>query len=65
MDKLQLLIEDVYKKIEKIDSKTVDKSTEKAILDTIEYLDKGTLRIVEKIDNHWIVHEWLKKESDA
>ena len=61
MDKLQLLIEDVYKKIEKIDSKTVDKSTEKAILDTIEYLDKGTLRITEKIDNHWITHEWLKK----
>lgn len=36
-------------------------STQQAIRDIIEELDKGRLRIAQKIDGQWVVNEWLKK----
>ena len=38
-----------------------DKEVRDAICDVIEKLDKGKLRITEKIDDKWIINEWLKK----
>lgn len=38
-----------------------DKEVRDAICDVIEKLDKGKLRIAEKIDDKWIINEWLKK----
>lgn len=38
-----------------------DKSIQAAIHETVDLLDKGQLRIAEKIDGEWQVHEWLKK----
>lgn len=38
-----------------------DKVVRNAICDVIEMLDKGKLRIAEKIDDKWIINEWLKK----
>jgi 2,3,4,5-tetrahydropyridine-2-carboxylate N-succinyltransferase len=32
-----------------------------AVLATIDLLDSGTVRVAEKIDGEWRVHEWLKK----
>ncbi len=32
-----------------------------AIETTLEHLDKGTLRVAEKINGAWIVNEWIKK----
>lgn len=32
-----------------------------AVETVIEGLDKGRLRVAEKIDGHWQVHQWLKK----
>jgi 2,3,4,5-tetrahydropyridine-2-carboxylate N-succinyltransferase len=38
------------------------KGTERdAVEAALEALDNGTLRVAEKIDGKWIVHEWLKK----
>lgn len=38
-----------------------EENTKKAIRKVIESLDKGVLRVAKKIDNEWIVHEWIKK----
>lgn len=38
-----------------------EKSTADAILSVIESLDKGKLRIAEKVNDNWIVNEWVKK----
>jgi 2,3,4,5-tetrahydropyridine-2-carboxylate N-succinyltransferase len=35
--------------------------TIKAINDVIEELDKGRLRVAEKINGEWVVNEWIKK----
>lgn len=61
MDTPQLLIENAYERINEINSETVDKPVETAILETIEQLDNGKLRIAEKKENQWIVHQWLKQ----
>ena len=38
-----------------------DQSILDAIKETIKLVDKGTLRVAEKKDNEWIVHQWIKK----
>ena len=38
-----------------------DQSILDAIKETIELVDKGTLRVAEKKDNKWVVHQWIKK----
>ena len=38
-----------------------DKTTCEAIESVIEKLDKGELRIADKINNNWIINEWVKK----
>lgn len=32
-----------------------------AILEVIDHLDRGTLRVAEKIDGQWITHAWIKQ----
>jgi 2,3,4,5-tetrahydropyridine-2-carboxylate N-succinyltransferase len=32
-----------------------------AVLDAIDQLDSGKMRVAEKIDGNWVVHQWLKK----
>lgn len=61
MNKLSTLIEDAYKKINNINPENIEPSTKKAILETIDLLDNGTLRVTEKKDGCWTVHAWLKK----
>ncbi len=36
-------------------------STQQAIRETIELLDKGKLRVAQPTENGWIVNEWVKK----
>ena len=38
-----------------------DQSILNAIKETIELVDKGVLRVAEKKDNEWVVHQWIKK----
>lgn len=61
MNALQTVIEDAYKKIGEINPENIDANTKKSIFETIELLDKGTLRVAEKKDNHWVVNQWLKE----
>jgi 2,3,4,5-tetrahydropyridine-2-carboxylate N-succinyltransferase len=32
-----------------------------AVIETINLLDKGIVRVAEKIDGDWVTHQWLKK----
>ena len=32
-----------------------------AVLKTIDLLDSGTIRIAEKVNNDWVVNDWIKK----
>ncbi|HNP49487.1 MAG TPA: 2,3,4,5-tetrahydropyridine-2,6-dicarboxylate N-succinyltransferase [Bacteroidia bacterium] len=38
-----------------------DQATRQAIGEVIQQLDKGVLRVAEKSDSGWIVHDWIKK----
>ena len=38
-----------------------EKTTINAIEKVIDLLDKGEIRVAEKINNEWVTHEWIKK----
>jgi len=38
-----------------------DQDSQKAVLNVLDKLDKGELRVCEKIEDKWKVHQWLKK----
>jgi 2,3,4,5-tetrahydropyridine-2-carboxylate N-succinyltransferase len=38
-----------------------DQDSQKAVLNVLDKLDKGELRVCEKIEDNWEVHQWLKK----
>lgn len=38
-----------------------DSTTKEAIIETIDLLDKGEIRVAQKENNKWIVNEWVKK----
>lgn len=61
MTPLKTIIEKAYQTINEINAETIDDTSKSAILEAIELLDKGELRIAEKINRHWMVHEWLKQ----
>ena len=58
---LQTIIESAFARRSEITPKNIDTATKHAILETIDLLDQGKLRIAEKINGEWIVHQWLKQ----
>ena len=38
-----------------------EKTTINSIESVINSLDKGEIRVAEKINNEWVTHEWIKK----
>ena len=61
MSELQSIIEEAYEDCAEITPRNVSTLTRDAILEVIELLDKGEVRVAEKIDGNWVVNEWLKK----
>ena len=55
------IIERAFEKCSEITPSSVDAATRDAVVDTLERLDSGALRVAERQDGIWIVHEWLKK----
>ncbi len=54
---MQTLIESAFEDKQKpLSAETID-----AIEHVIESLDKGKLRVAEKINDIWVVHQWIKK----
>ncbi len=60
IDKLRESIENIWSKREKL-SKSVSKKDLNVISDTIKSLDKGIVRVAEKINSKWILNQWVKK----
>ena len=58
---LQTTIEQAWEN--RVNLSPVDASAEvrDAVEHTIDGLDLGRLRVAEKIDDQWIVHQWIKK----
>jgi 2,3,4,5-tetrahydropyridine-2-carboxylate N-succinyltransferase len=59
--KLQPLIEAAFEKRAEMNSKSISRELFDAIESAVELLDSGKLRVAEKRNGEWVVHQWLKK----
>lgn len=61
MTELKTLIESAYEERTTLSPTTAPSSLKEAIEHTLHDLDSGKLRVAEKVEGTWIVHEWIKK----
>ncbi|MCZ6802839.1 MAG: 2,3,4,5-tetrahydropyridine-2,6-dicarboxylate N-succinyltransferase [Proteobacteria bacterium] len=61
MSDLENLINDAFDNRAEIESGEANKEIKDAVEDTIRKLDSGELRIAEKVNDEWVVNQWLKK----
>jgi len=61
MDKLQTVIEQAFEKRAELSPNNVSHEIKDAVTETLDLLDKGTLRVAEKQSDKWIVNQWAKK----
>lgn len=54
-------IEKFENRVENIDQGNITQDDVDLIKEIIQKLDNGEIRVVEKIDNEWVVNEWVKK----
>jgi 2,3,4,5-tetrahydropyridine-2,6-dicarboxylate N-succinyltransferase len=57
----QAIIDKAFERRADITPRTVETLVRDAILDTIDRLDRGELRVAEKHDGDWVVNDWVKK----
>ncbi|NEV61497.1 2,3,4,5-tetrahydropyridine-2,6-dicarboxylate N-succinyltransferase [Thiorhodococcus minor] len=55
------IITEAFERRAEITPRSVETHIRDAVLDTIDKLDKGKLRVAEKQDDSWVVNEWIKK----
>lgn len=61
MNTLTQIIDQAFTECAKITMTTASKELKAAVDEVLAGLDAGTLRVAEKIQNNWVVHQWLKK----
>lgn len=61
MNTLQSIIEGAYEDRANLSPKNVSNEIQQAISEVISGLDEGKLRVAEKINGQWEVHQWIKK----
>jgi 2,3,4,5-tetrahydropyridine-2-carboxylate N-succinyltransferase len=61
MLELQQVIEAAFENRADITPANVDPAVKNAVLEAIELIDSGTVRVAEPTDHGWQVNEWLKK----
>lgn len=61
MDKLQTVIEQAFEKRAELSPHNVSHEINDAVTETLDLLDKGTLRVAEKQQDKWVVNQWAKK----
>lgn len=61
MHELQAVIEDAFERRADITPLNVNAKLKESVTRVIEELDRGRLRVAEKIDGEWVTHQWLKK----
>ena len=61
MSPMQIIIEKSWDERASLSPAQAPADVRAAVADTIERLDKGSLRVAEKIAGAWVTHEWVKK----
>lgn len=61
MIELQSIIESAWDERAQITPSNFDPVVKAAVLEAINLLDTGKMRVAEKIGGEWVVHQWLKK----
>lgn len=61
MSDLQRTIEQAFEHRATMNPANADPLVKEAVREALAQLDAGSLRVAEKIDGAWVVHEWLKK----
>ncbi|OOS05155.1 2,3,4,5-tetrahydropyridine-2,6-dicarboxylate N-succinyltransferase [Moraxella cuniculi DSM 21768] len=61
MSDLATIIEQAFEDRANFTAETASSEIRQAVEAAIEGLDNGSLRVAEKINGEWIVHQWLKK----
>lgn len=61
MSNLQSIIEQAFESRNTLSAKTATPDIKEAVLAVIDGLDRGSLRIAEKMNGQWVTHQWLKK----
>ncbi len=61
MEKLQTTIEDAFENRAEITPRNVSSNLKESVAQVISLLDSGKLRVAEKINGEWAVHQWIKK----
>ncbi len=61
MKDIQNVIEQAFENRAEITPRSVDTHVKEAVEDVIYLLDSGKLRVAEKKDGEWVVHQWAKK----
>jgi len=60
VEKLKKIIETNFKNVNEINTETKGELPD-VIAEVINFLDKGKIRVAEKINNEWIVNQWIKQ----
>ncbi|WP_406021301.1 2,3,4,5-tetrahydropyridine-2,6-dicarboxylate N-succinyltransferase [Succinivibrio sp.] len=58
---LQGIIENAFENRANINSKTVSAELKDAINQVIDALDRGEIRVAEKVNGDWVTNQWIKK----
>ncbi|MDG0024092.1 2,3,4,5-tetrahydropyridine-2,6-dicarboxylate N-succinyltransferase [Trinickia sp. Y13] len=58
---IQQIIDNAWENRAELSPKAAPAEVREAVAQAIEQLDKGRLRVAEKIDGQWVVNQWLKK----
>lgn len=61
MEALQSQIEQLFANRSELSPSTVDHANKQAILETINLLDQGKIRVAEPINGQWHVNQWVKQ----
>jgi 2,3,4,5-tetrahydropyridine-2,6-dicarboxylate N-succinyltransferase len=61
MSETQQIIEQSFERRADITPRTVETLVRDAVMDTVERLDRGELRVAQKQAGSWMVSEWVKK----
>jgi len=61
MQHLEKIIEAAFERRAEITPTNADAETRDAVNQIIQLIDKGELRVAEKISGEWVTHQWLKK----
>ena len=61
MQDIKQTIEEAFEQRAEITPRSASTLVVEAVDEVLELLDLGELRVAEKVDGSWIVHEWLKK----